>query len=111
MQSAPHGYIKDDQIYEHDIYAQEFFLHAYSLLNYDRNNFVESREGKTWIRSKTHDLVYKRIIPLMRGPVGDAQKWSLKMRRLARKIKNKDHVEYEYLDLDLILYMMVDDFK
>lgn len=47
----------------------------------------------------------------MKGPVGDIQKWSLKMRRLTRKIKNKDGVEYEYLDLDLILYMMVDDFK
>jgi len=81
------------------------------LLNHDRNNFIESREGKTWIRTKTHDIVSKKIIPLMKGPVGDIQKWSLKMRRLTRKIKNKDGVEYEYLDLDLILYMMVDDFK
>lgn len=47
----------------------------------------------------------------MKGPVGDVQKWSLKMRRLSQKIKNKDGVEQEYLDLDLILYMMVDDFK
>lgn len=33
------------------------------------------------------------------------------MRRLARKIKNKDGIEYEYLDLDLILFMIMDDFK
>ena len=70
-QPAPHGFVKDDQLVDHDIYAQEFFLHAYSLLNHDRNNFVESREGKTWIRTKTHDVVSKRIIPLMKGPVGD----------------------------------------
>ena len=29
----PHAYLKDHEVSEWDIFAQEFFLHAYSLLS------------------------------------------------------------------------------
>lgn len=47
----------------------------------------------------------------MRGVLGDPQKWQLKLRRLVRRIKNKDGSEYDYLDLDMILTMMLEDYK
>jgi len=49
----PHSYVKDYQLVENDIFCQEFFLHAFSLLSQmGRKDFLESREGKTYIRTK-----------------------------------------------------------
>ena len=70
-ESAPHGYLKDHEVSDFDVFSQEFFLHAYSLFSSDRPNFVESREGRTWVKVKHHEMVAKRIIPLIRGPCGD----------------------------------------
>lgn len=67
----PHAYLKDEEATDNDVYTQEFFLHAYSLLCGDRTSFNESTEGATFVRSRHHDSVAKRIIPMIRGPCGD----------------------------------------
>ena len=93
------------------MFAQEFFLHAYSLLCADRAHFLESAEGMTYVRVKHHDKVAGRILPLIRGPSGDLQKWQLKVRRKVRRIKNKQGTEADYLDLDDVTGMMVEEYK
>ena len=78
--TQPHAYLKDTEVSTNDIYCQEFFLHAYSLLANDRKNFKESKEGMTYVRVKHHDKVCNKIIPLIKGPCGDLQKWILRLR-------------------------------
>ena len=77
----------------------------------DRENFLESREGETYVRAKHHEIIAKKIIPLIRGVNGDLPKWMNKIRRLHKKINNKEGVESEYLDLDILLGMMIDEYR
>lgn len=107
----PHAHLRDQELTENDVFAQEFYLHAYSLLCSERANFVESREGGTYVRTKHHDAAAKKIFAMIRGPCGDLQKWNLKIRRQIVKIPNKDGSEGDYLDLDSILGMMLDEYK
>mmetsp|Transcript_20352 Transcript_20352/g.31085 ORF Transcript_20352/g.31085 Transcript_20352/m.31085 type:complete len:230 (+) Transcript_20352:339-1028(+) len=67
----PHAYLKDQEVSDNDIFCQEFFLHIFSLFSQDRLNFLESREGMTYVRVKHHDKIAGRILPLIRGPSGD----------------------------------------
>ena len=62
-------------------------MHAFSLLSTDRPNFLESKEGMTYVRIKHHEKVASKIIPMLKG--GDLQKWNLKVRRIVKRIKNK----------------------
>ena len=94
-----------------DIFCQEFYLHVYSLFAEDRNNFMESKEGMTYVRLRHHDKVIGLILPQIRGPLGDLQKWNLKVRRLVKRLKNLKGVEADYIDFDLLLGMIVEDYK
>lgn len=105
--SQPHAYIKDSEVTDNDIFCQEFFLHAFSLLSTDRPNFLESKEGMTYVRIKHHEKVAQKIIPIIKGAAGDLQKWNLKIRRIVKRIKNKQGNEADYLDLDVIIGMLV----
>jgi hypothetical protein len=67
----PHGYLADEEVIDNDIFTQEFFLHVYSLFSEDRNEFIESEEGMTYVRLRHHDKVINLILPLIRGPSGD----------------------------------------
>ena len=86
-------------------------MHAYSLLCADRSHFQESTEGFTYVKSKHHELVARRIIPLIRGPLGDIQKWGLKIRRNVKKIKTRDGNTIDALDLDFLLAEMLEAFR
>jgi hypothetical protein len=107
----PHAYLRDSEVSENDLFCQEFFLHAYSLLCSDRAHFLESAEGMTYVRVKHHDKVAGKIMPLIRGPCGDLQKWQLKIRRMVKRIKNKQGTEADYLDLDIVITMMLEEYK
>lgn len=97
---------------ENDIFCQEFFLHAYSLMCADRPEFLESREGMTYVRLKHHDKVAKDILPLIKGPCGDLQKWNLKIRRMVKRINNVERkIEADYVDVDMILGMLMEEYK
>jgi hypothetical protein len=57
--------------------------------------------------SKKDDI----LIDYACGKAGDLPKWMNKIRRLHKKIKNKEGVESEYLDLDILLGMMIDEYR
>lgn len=107
----PHAILQDADIAVQDVFSQEFFLHAYSLLSQDRRRFLESSEGQTYVSLRFHDRVANKIITLIRGSGGDIQKWNLKVRRLSKRIKNKGGQEGDYLDLDLIISMLMEEYK
>ena len=66
----------------------------------------------TYVRAKHQEAAAKKIIPLIKGQCGDIQKWQLnRIRRLVRKLKNKEGTETDYLDLDLVLGMMIEEFR
>ena len=45
--------LEDFDIPTNDIYCQEFFYYAYSVLNKDRKNFIESNEGYTYMKQSS----------------------------------------------------------
>ena len=51
MAPPPHSLYDDTQCPENDLFCQEFFLHAYALLNTNKDEFVESKEGYTYIKA------------------------------------------------------------
>jgi hypothetical protein len=66
----------------------------------------------TYVRVKHHDKVASKIMPLIKGPCGDLQKWNLKIRRMVKRMPSKQTgAEGDYLDLDIILGMMTDEYK
>jgi hypothetical protein len=66
----------------------------------------------TYVRVKHHDKVSNKIMPMIKGPCGDLQKWNLKVRRMVKRLKSKQTgQEGDYLDLDIILAMMMDEYK
>jgi len=62
LDKAPHGLYSDNVCPENDIYAQEFFLHCFSILSIAKKRFYESREGKTYMKKDDHDSLIKRLI-------------------------------------------------
>lgn len=66
----------------------------------------------TYVRLKHHDKAAKEIMDMLRGPCGDIQKWTLKVRRMVRRLPSKaTGQDGDYLDLDMILSMLTDEFK
>ena len=75
-----------------------------------KDRFVESREGKTYIRRDDHDSLCKRFISQIRGPCGDISKWINKVEHMVIKIMVDDE-ELEYVNLDDVLYELMNEFK
>lgn len=75
----PQNIYGDNQCPDNDLFAQEFFLHGYSLFTRARLKFVESKEGKTYIPLRDHDRLAKHIISQIRGPCGNITKWNYKV--------------------------------
>jgi hypothetical protein len=48
---------------------------------------------------------------MIKGPSGDFQKWSIKTRKMSEKLKNKEGIESDYLDLDEIMRLMLEEYK
>lgn len=63
------------------------------------------------MRAKHEAKSSQRIFPLIKGPCGDIQKWNLKIRRSIKKIVNKEGTEGEYLDLDMTISLLMEEFK
>ena len=74
-----HALYNDYEAPENDIFAQEFFLHAYAVFNIAKSQFYDSREGHTFIRMDDQKKLSKRIIGTLRGPCGNYEKWDYKM--------------------------------
>ena len=60
---------------QNDIYAQEFFLHCYSLISKERRNFQESSEGYTYMQLKTEERTSNKLLSFLQP--GELKKWSL----------------------------------
>ena len=65
-------------------------MYEYSLVSQDREFFLYSKERETYVRAKNHEFIARKIIPVIRGANGDQQKWFVKIRRMHKKIKNKE---------------------
>ena len=56
------GKLDEHEMPVYDIYTQEYYLHAFSLLSKERKNFQESKEGHTYIMFKSVDAITKRLM-------------------------------------------------
>ena len=75
-----------------------------------RRAFVESKEGKTYIPLSDHDRLAKHIISQIRGPCGNITKWNYKVEQMVKSI-SVNGADVDFVDLDDLLYAMMNEFK
>lgn len=106
----PQNIYGDGQCPDNDLFAQEFFLHGYSMFSRARRAFVESKEGKTYMPLSEHDRLAKHIISQIRGPCGNITKWNYKVEQMVKTI-SVNGADVEFVDIDDLLYGMMNEFK
>ena len=96
------GKLDELEVPSMDIYAQEFFLHAYSLITKERKNFQESKEGYTYMALKSEEKIQHRLMGAFMSSTKDTNKWSIEIKRIIKKIKlhPQDDFDTEYVDID-----------
>ena len=85
-------------------------MHSFALLGTAKRKFLESREGKTYMRLQDHDSLAKRLVSQIRGPCGSLEKWNNKVAHMVRKI-SLEQAEVQYVDVDEVLYGLMNEFK
>lgn len=87
-----------------DIFAQEFFFHAYCTVTAQREHFLESAEGFTYIPYRYQDAISKRLLTPF---VSDRQysKWTSRIKQFIRRTKltETDDADSEYIDVDILI--------
>lgn len=93
-----------------DIYEQEFFLHTYSLILKEKKQFVDSKEGYTYVNQFTEQIVSARLLNFV--PAADAEKWQVITNIKMKKILNDPMDEFStaYIDLDLLISLYMQQF-
>lgn len=99
-------------IYNIDIYIQEFYLHAYSILVRSRESFYDSKDGITYMKLSYEENATQSLMTWF-GEV-ENRKWFSKIRRAMKRIKvnpNSEEQEQEYIDVDALLDMYFEEFQ
>jgi len=67
----------------------------------------------TYFRYKHHDKIIDKIIPMIRGPCGDLNKWILKIRSRVKKfeIGSIKGVFTDFLEFDQTLGMIMEEYN
>lgn len=86
-------------------------MYAYSLLLQDKEHFIESKDGITFIRVSHEENITQILINWFNDQ--DARKWFHKVRRNVKKIKTNplDDFETDYIDIDVLLNMYCEEYK
>lgn len=95
---------------QYDIYAQEFFLHAYSLVTRDRRQVAEYKDGYTYLPSKTEERVSSKLLTFILP--NQMTKWNMAIQRFVVKIKldPMDDFDQDYIDVDVLLHKYLELF-
>ena len=95
-----------------DIYIQEFFLQCYCIASKERSSYLDSPEGFTYMPFRFQDGISKKILTPF---VSDRQfqKWAQKVKTAIKrtKLSELDDNESEYIDIDVLLAMFIEEFK
>jgi len=62
------------------------------------------------MRMADHNIYCKRLIGIIRGPSGNISKWEYKVTNMIKKI-TEDGAEHDFIDVDMVLYEMVREFR
>lgn len=91
---------------------QEFFFQTYCVVTSQREHFLESPEGFTYIPYKFQDSISKRLLTPF---VSDRQytKWTSRIKQLIRrtKLQETDDADSEYIDVDILISQFLEEFK
>ena len=103
--------MQEDYVPSNDIYAQEFFLHCYSLMTKERRNFQESKEGFTYMMQKNEERITSKLLPFQQP--SDTTKWNSSVKRIIKSLKKNesDDFDTDYVDVDALLNLYVEYFK
>ena len=104
------GRIQETTLPQYDIYAQEFFLHAYSLVTRDRRQVAEYKDGYTYLPSKTEERVSSKLLTFILP--NQMTKWNMAIQRFVVKIKldPMDDFDQDYIDVDVLLHKYLELF-
>eukprot|EP00347_Sterkiella_histriomuscorum_P013232 403365504 len=94
-----------------DIYYQEFFLYAYSVMQQDKEHFLESKDGVTYMKTSHEEHASQVLLSWFNEQ--ETRKWFHKVRRNVKKIKTSqlDDFETDYIDIDVLLNMYCEEYK
>ena len=104
----------DVEIPSTDIFTQEFFFQAYSLLSQDRRSFHESSEGFTYMKHARERVATSKVLTYLYGePPRNKAAWETRVRTNIKKIKvNKlDPSETDFIEFDLILSYYMEEYR
>lgn len=106
--------LDDLEIPKNDIYSQEFFLYAYSMLTKDPKNFVESEEGSTYLRAQIEERMQQKIFgflyELKEAKMKAWKETLLNKRKGIQLSKGEDH-ETAFYDFDMIMGNYMEEFR
>ena len=110
-----HGYLRDNNVPDNDIYTQEFFLMAYHLCTKNTEQLVESQEGNTYISYPNHNPPVRKILTKFRGVISKNKRmndWASRIEPHIFKFSVKEGEEAkDHLDLDIILQELMNEYK
>ena len=97
-----------------DIYTQDYFLFCYSKLILVSKTQTNSKEGFTYLQSSTEDRTSSSLLMTFLDLKGiDYQKFKAKVHQKIIKHKNDDldDIETDYIDIDELLKLYLDEFR
>ena len=96
--------MRDQKVNTSDVFAQEFFLFAYSHMMRSKQEIIESSEGNTFIKLHDHNTHIRHILGFFRGESGSVVGWNERMATSVKSIASgADGTIGQYLDLDFVL--------
>ena len=73
--------------------------------------YVESKEGHTYLRTQLEDKASHKLLSFIHPQ--EMAKWAMKIRKIQKKMKQdpKDEYDTEFVDVDTILMMYMDEYR
>jgi len=94
-----------------DIYLQEYFLHAYSVLAREKTSFFDSKDGYTYMKL-VHEEPATQVLVTWFGEQ-ENRKWYHKIRKVQKRYKatQEDEFETEFIDVDVLLDLYLEEYQ
>lgn len=108
------GTFEDVQIPAHDIFTQDFFFYAYSVVAKDSRSFMDSPQGYTYVKQLTEQRQTLKVMGFLYGDLPrDSEKWTKKIKSQITKVReNKlDENETDFIDVDLVLSYYLEEYR
>ena len=91
-----------------DVFAIEFYFHAYNLAQEKKTEWLESKEGFTYIPKPVEDKISQKMMSIV--PPSEIGRWNKSITVELRKMKAdpEEKFESDFIDLDKLFHMYME---